>query len=66
MRRRLLSVSLVWYVRGAQLTLCADYDTDAVIQRSLRIQLGNDVTIITVAHRLQTIMDYDKIVSVSD
>jgi ABC-type multidrug transport system fused ATPase/permease subunit len=64
MRRRPLSVSPVWYVRGAQLTLCTDYDTDVVIRSSLRTQLGNDVTVITVAHRLQTIMDYDKIVSV--
>lgn len=41
-----------------------DYETDAVIQSSLRTELKNDVTVITVAHRLQTIMDYDKIVSV--
>ena len=40
-----------------------DYETDAAIQRSLRTQLGSDTTIITIAHRLQTIMDYDKIVS---
>jgi len=33
----------------------------AVIQRTLRSQLGPDVTVITVAHRLQTIMDADKI-----
>ena len=41
----------------------ADYETDAVIQASLRTALARDVTVITVAHRLQTIMDYDKIVS---
>ena len=40
-----------------------DYKTDAVIQSTLRSQLGSDVTVITVAHRLQTIMDADKIVS---
>lgn len=34
-----------------------------MIQSSLRTELKNDVTVITVAHRLQTIMDYDKIVS---
>jgi len=33
-----------------------------VIQTTLREQLGSDVTVITVAHRLQTIMDADKIV----
>lgn len=32
----------------------ADYKTDAVIQSSLRNQLSGDVTVITVAHRLQT------------
>jgi ABC-type multidrug transport system fused ATPase/permease subunit len=39
-----------------------DYETDAVIQQSLRRELPKDVTVITVAHRLQTIMDSDKIV----
>lgn len=39
-----------------------DYETDAVIQASLRTELQDDVTVLTVAHRLQTIMDYDKIV----
>ncbi|KAJ6575530.1 hypothetical protein B0H10DRAFT_2168545 [Mycena sp. CBHHK59/15] len=38
------------------------YKTDAVIQSSLRNELPRDVTIVTVAHRLQTIMDADKIV----
>ena len=33
-----------------------------MIQKTLREQLGPDVTVITVAHRLQTIMDADKIV----
>lgn len=43
-------------------TSAIDYKTDAVIQESLRNELKKDVTIITVAHRLQTIMDADKIV----
>ena len=43
--------------------LGTDYETDTVIQSSLRQQLGKDVTLMTVAHRLQTIMDADKIVS---
>ncbi|KAG6845454.1 hypothetical protein H0H87_008814 [Tephrocybe sp. NHM501043] len=38
-----------------------DYETDAVIQSSLRRELGTDMTLIIVAHRLQTIMDADKI-----
>lgn len=40
-----------------------DYETDSVIQSSLRHELGGDVTLLTVAHRLQTIMDSDRIVS---
>jgi ABC-type multidrug transport system fused ATPase/permease subunit len=40
-----------------------DYDTDAIIQNSLRNELKSDVSVITVAHRLQTVLDSDKIVS---
>jgi ABC-type multidrug transport system fused ATPase/permease subunit len=43
-------------------TSAIDYETDAVIQASLRTELKRDVTVITVAHRLQTVMDSDKIV----
>lgn len=35
-----------------------------MIQRSLREAISKDVTVLTIAHRLQTIMDADKIVSV--
>ncbi|KAF5334422.1 hypothetical protein D9758_017870 [Tetrapyrgos nigripes] len=38
-----------------------DYKTDFVIQSSLRNEFKGDVTLITVAHRLQMIMDADKI-----
>ncbi|KAF5336910.1 hypothetical protein D9611_003444 [Ephemerocybe angulata] len=56
-------------IRGSKLlildegesTSAIDHDTDAIIQSSLRNELGSDVTVITVAHRLQTIMDADKI-----
>ena len=41
----------------------ADYKTDTIIQTSLRNELKGDVTLITVAHRLQTIIDADKVVS---
>lgn len=41
---------------------CLDHKTDSIIQSSLRNELGSDVTILTIAHRLQTIMDADKIV----
>ena len=55
-------------VRGSKLlildeaTSSIDYETDTIIQKSLRNELGGDVTLLTVAHRLQTIMDADKIV----
>ncbi|KJA20178.1 hypothetical protein HYPSUDRAFT_204055 [Hypholoma sublateritium FD-334 SS-4] len=54
-------------IRGSKLlmldeaTSAIDYKTDAIIQRTLRTQLAKDVTVVTVAHRLQTIMDSDKI-----
>ncbi|KAJ7033733.1 multidrug resistance-associated ABC transporter [Mycena alexandri] len=54
-------------VRGSKLlildeaTSAIDYKTDAVIQSSLRTELPADTTLLIVAHRLQTIMDADKI-----
>ena len=33
-----------------------------MIQRTLRNELAKDVTLLIVAHRLQTVMDADKIV----
>ncbi|KAF9014580.1 P-loop containing nucleoside triphosphate hydrolase protein [Hymenopellis radicata] len=53
-------------VRGSKLlildeaTSAIDYKTDTIIQQSLRNELGG-VTLLTIAHRLQTIMDFDKI-----
>ena len=40
-------------------TASIDYNTDSKIQETLR-ELRNS-TIITIAHRLQTIIDYDKV-----
>ncbi|KAJ6607536.1 P-loop containing nucleoside triphosphate hydrolase protein [Mycena sp. CBHHK59/15] len=42
-------------------TSAIDYKTDSIIQNSLRQELQGDVSLITVAHRLQTIMEADKI-----
>ena len=42
--------------------MVADYKTDTIIQTSLRNELKNDATLITVAHRLRTIIDADKVV----
>ncbi|KAF7377873.1 ATP-binding cassette transporter [Mycena sanguinolenta] len=54
-------------VRGSKLlildeaTSAIDYKTDAVIQTSLRTELPGDTTCLIVAHRLQSVMDTDKI-----
>ncbi|KAJ3209348.1 hypothetical protein HDU67_006264 [Dinochytrium kinnereticum] len=41
-------------------TAAIDYETDAAIQRTIRT-LAKDSTIITIAHRINTIIDYDRI-----
>ena len=41
-------------------TASVDFETDALIQRSIRA-LPATTTVLTVAHRLSTVMDYDKI-----
>ncbi|KAI0085670.1 multidrug resistance-associated ABC transporter [Irpex rosettiformis] len=42
-------------------TSAIDYETDAIIQESLRQEVAKDVSVLTVAHRLHTVMDSDKI-----
>ena len=37
-----------------------DFETDALIQRALRKEFGSS-TILTIAHRLQTVVDYSRI-----
>ncbi|EJU03262.1 P-loop containing nucleoside triphosphate hydrolase protein [Dacryopinax primogenitus] len=41
-------------------TASVDHDTDSIIQESIRRELKG-ATLLTIAHRLRTIMDYDKI-----
>ncbi|OUM60193.1 hypothetical protein PIROE2DRAFT_54778 [Piromyces sp. E2] len=41
-------------------TASCDVETDGIIQRAIRNNF-NDATVITIAHRLNTIIDYDKI-----
>ncbi|KAF5313867.1 hypothetical protein D9619_013092 [Psilocybe cf. subviscida] len=47
-------------------TSAIDHETDSIIQASLRHELGSDVTVLTVAHRLQTIMDADRVMVLDD
>ncbi|KAI8610178.1 MRP-like ABC transporter [Chytriomyces sp. MP71] len=42
------------------LTANVDYETDSLIQRSLREDFA-DATVLTIAHRLNTIIDYDRV-----
>ncbi|KAM0814687.1 putative ATP-binding cassette transporter abc1 [Seiridium cardinale] len=49
-------------------TASMDYETDQGIQEVLRKELnehGRDRTLVTIAHRLKTIIDYDKVVVLS-
>ncbi|ORY22510.1 hypothetical protein BCR39DRAFT_551500 [Naematelia encephala] len=41
-------------------TASVDFETDTLIQQSIR-NLPSSTTVLTVAHRLSTVMDYDKI-----
>ncbi|KAH8104851.1 hypothetical protein BXZ70DRAFT_1049036 [Cristinia sonorae] len=65
-QRQILALARVMVRRSKVLILdeatsAIDNETDNVIQASLRNELGKDVTVLIVAHRLQTIMDADKI-----
>ncbi|OUM67324.1 hypothetical protein PIROE2DRAFT_53426 [Piromyces sp. E2] len=45
-------------------TASVDIETDAIIQKALRTKFSH-VTVLTIAHRLNTIIDYDKILVLS-
>ena len=42
-----------------------DTESDAFIQRTLREQMSPGTTLLTVAHRLRTIIDYDRVLVLS-
>ncbi|KAH9480783.1 ATP-binding cassette transporter abc4 [Psilocybe cubensis] len=60
-QRQIIALARAIVRNSKLLILDEDHKTDLIIQSSLRNQLGADVTVLTVAHRLRTIMDADKI-----
>ncbi|EMD37786.1 hypothetical protein CERSUDRAFT_65379 [Gelatoporia subvermispora B] len=60
-QRQIIALARALVRESKILILDEDYETDAVIQRSLRNGLGKDVTLLTIAHRLRTVMDADKL-----
>ncbi|KAI9438180.1 hypothetical protein H4582DRAFT_2111639 [Lactarius indigo] len=61
-QRQILALARALVRENKLLILDEDYKTDAIIQTYLRSELKGDVTVITVAHRLQTIIDADKVI----
>ncbi|KAJ7818819.1 hypothetical protein B0H13DRAFT_2242056 [Mycena leptocephala] len=61
-QRQIFALARAIVRKSKILILDEDYNTDTIIQNSLRQELRGDVSCIIVAHRLQTIMDADKIV----
>lgn len=43
-------------------TASIDHDTDALIQAAMRSSIATGTTVLTIAYRLLTIVDYDRVV----
>ncbi|KAJ4491368.1 P-loop containing nucleoside triphosphate hydrolase protein [Lentinula edodes] len=64
-QRQIIALARAIVRQSKLLILDEDYKTDTIIQESLRNEYkarGRDATIITIAHRLQTVMDASRIV----
>ncbi|KAJ4001710.1 P-loop containing nucleoside triphosphate hydrolase protein [Lentinula boryana] len=60
-QRQIIALARAIVRKSKLLIFDEDHRTDSIIQETLRHELGGDVTLITVAHRLATVMDYDRI-----
>ncbi|KAG2373417.1 hypothetical protein C9374_012156 [Naegleria lovaniensis] len=47
-------------------TSCCDLETDQLIQKTLREAFSSHCTVLCIAHRLETIMDYDRVMVIDD